>query len=112
MYSVYLLFAVCVYMSIGLCTSRPGVAAVLVFIGQTILQSLFTGMGLTDYNPFTLVTLPTYMTMEEFDLTASTPSILVGMGISVVVAVLMFFLTLGVLGAKKIDNTEEERPEF
>ena len=112
MYSVYMLFAVCVYMSIGLCTSRPGVAAVLVFIGQSILQSLFLGMGLTDYNPFTLITLPSYMTMEEFDLAASMPSILVGAGISVIVAVLMFFLALGVLGAKKIDNTEEERPEF
>ncbi len=112
MYSVYMLFAVCVYMSIGLCTSRPGVAAVLVFIGQSLVQSLFVGMGLTDYNPFTLITLPTYMAMEGFDFAASMPSILVGMGISVVVAVLMFFLALGVLGAKKIDNTEEERPEF
>lgn len=112
MYAVYMLFAVCVYMSIGLCTSRPGVAAVLVFIGQSLVQSLFVGMGLTDYNPFTLITLPTYMAMEGFDINASLPSIFVGMGISVVVAVLMFFLALGVLGAKKIDNTEEERPEF
>lgn len=112
MYSVYMLFAVCVFMSIGLCTSRPGVAAVLVFIGQSILQSLFMGMGLTDYNPFTLIMLPTSMTMEGFDFNAALPSIIVGMGISLAVAVLMFFLALGVLGAKKIDNTEEERPEF
>ena len=112
MYAVYVLFALCVYMSIGLCTSRPGVAAVMVFVGQSLIQSLFLGMGLTDYNPFTLVMLPTYMTMEEFDLAASMPSILVGMGISVIVAVMMFFLALGVLGAKKIDNTDEEKPEF
>ena len=112
MYSVYMLFAVCVYMSIGLCTSRPGVAAVLVFIGQSILQSLFLGINLTDYNPFTLIMLPSYMAMEGFDLAASMPSIIVGMVVSVVVAVLMFFLALGVLGAKRIDNTEEERPEF
>ena len=112
MYSVYVMFAICVYMAIGLCTSRPGIAAVTVFVGQSLVQSLFVGMGLTDYNPFTLVVLPMYMTSGEFDIFASMPSIIVGMAISVVVAVMMFFLALGVLGAKKIDNTEEERPEF
>ena len=112
MYSVYMLFIVCVYMSIGLCTSRPGVAAVIVYVGQSILQSLFLGMNLTDYNPFTLINLPTAMVTEGFELAESLPSIFVGMAISAVVAVLMFFLALGVLNAKRIDNTEEDRPEF
>lgn len=112
MYAVYTLFLTCVYLSVGLCTSRPGVATVIIFLGQSFLQSIFNGMGLIDYNPFTLITLPNYMVMEGFDLSGSMPSIIVGMVISLVVAVLMFFLALGVLNAKKIDNTEEERPEF
>ncbi len=112
MYAVYTLFLTCVYLSVGLCTSRPGVATVIIFLGQSFLQSIFNGMGLIDYNPFTLITLPNYMIMEGFDLSGSMPSIIVGMAISLVVAVLMFFLALGVLNAKKIDNTEEERPEF
>lgn len=112
MHAVYTLFLTCVYLSVGLCTSRPGVATVIIFLGQSFLQSIFNGMGLIDYNPFTLITLPNYMVMEGFDLSGSLPSIIVGMAISLVVAVLMFFLALGVLNAKKIDNTEEERPEF
>lgn len=115
MVSVYMLFITCVYLSVGLCTSRPGVATVLIYIGQSLLQTIFVSVGLVDYNPFTLITLPTFMVMdveEGFDLAASMPSIIVGMAISVVVAVLMFFLALGVLNAKRIDNTEEEKPEF
>lgn len=115
MVSVYMLFITCVYLSVGLCISRPGVATVLIYIGQSILQTIFINVGLIDYNPFTLITLPTFMVMEveeAFDLAASMPSIIVGMAISVVVAVLMFFLALGVLNAKRIDNTEEEKPEF
>jgi len=112
MTAVYMVFITCVYLSVGLCTSRPGVATVLVFIGQSFLQTIFLNMGLVDYNPFTLITLPNYMVMGEFDLAASLPSIIVGMVISIVVAVLMFFLALGVLGSKRIDNTEDEKPEF
>lgn len=112
MTAVYMVFITCVYLAVGLCTSRPGVATVLVFIGQSFLQTIFLGIGLIDYNPFTLITLPNYMVMDGFDLAASMPSIIVGMVISIVVAVLMFFLALGVLGSKRIDNTEDEKPEF
>ncbi|MBD5129959.1 MAG: hypothetical protein HDT43_08550 [Ruminococcaceae bacterium] len=112
MYSVYTLFLTCVYLAVGLCTSRPGVATVVIFFGQSFLQTIFNSMGLIDYNPFTLVTLPSYMIMEDFDISGSMPSIIVGIAISLVIAVMMFFLSLGVLNAKKIDNTEEERPEF
>lgn len=115
MVSVYMLFITCVYLSVGLCMSRPGVATVLVFIGQSLLQSIFLNVGLIDYNPFTLISLPSGMVLSEgegFFLAESMPSIIVGMAISVVVAVLMYFLALGVLNAKRIDNTEEEKPEF
>lgn len=112
MYAVYTLFLTSVYLSVGLCTSRPGVTTIIVFIGQTFIQTVFQAMGLNDYNPFTLVTLPNYMVLEDFDIPASLPSILVGMALSVIVAVIMLFLAIGVLNAKKIDNTEDEKPEF
>ncbi|MCM1166388.1 MAG: hypothetical protein NC299_05930 [Lachnospiraceae bacterium] len=112
MTAVYTLFITCVFLCIGLCTSRPGVATVLIYIGQSFLRSIFMSMGLTDYNPFTLTILPNYMTAEDFDLGASTPSIIVGIALSIIVAVMMYFLSLGVLNAKRIDNTEDEKPEF
>lgn len=112
MYAVYTAFLTSVFLSVGLCTSRPGVTTVIIYFGQSFLQMIFSGMGLVDFNPFTLITLPNYMVMEDFDLSAKLPSIIVGMALSIVIAVLMYFLALGVLNAKKIDNTEDERPEF
>lgn len=113
--SVYLMFAVTVYLSLGLCTSRPGIMVGTVFLGQMFLQSLLEGMGLSDYQPFSLITIVGEMYTpgdEGYDLAAKAPSILTAAGLCIVICVLMFFLALGVLNAKKIDNQEEEKPEF
>lgn len=112
MYTVYNMFLTCVFLAVGLCTSRPGMATVTVYLGQSFLQFIFQGLGLTDYNPFTLITLPNFMVTEGFELSESLVSIVVAVAISLTVAVIMYFLTLGVLNTKKIDNTEEEKPEF
>ena len=110
--SIYLAFITAVYLSLGICTSRPGVMAGAVFIGQLFLRSMLEGMGLGDYQPFTTVTVVAGLFAPGYDLDAKMPSILVSVGLSVVIGVLMFFLALAVLGAKKIDNTEEEKPAF
>lgn len=111
--SVYLSFIVMVYLSLGLCTSRPGLMVGAVFLGQLFLQSMLEGMGLRDYQPFSLVTVLGEMyTTPNYDLAAKKPSILTAIGLSIVIGALMFFLALGVLNAKKIDNEEEEKPAF
>lgn len=113
--AVYIAFIVTVYLSLGLCTSRPGVMVGAVFLGQLMLQTFLEGMGLKDYQPFSLVTAVGEMYTsgsEGYDLAAKMPSILTSIGLSVVIGVLMFFLALGVLNAKKIDNEEEEKPAF
>lgn len=110
--AVYISFIVTVYLSLGLCTSRPGVMAGAVFIGQMILQTMLESMGLGDYQPFTTVTVVSGMFAPGYDLDEKMPSILVSVGLSVVIGVLMFVLALGVLNAKKIDNTQEEKPAF
>lgn len=110
--SVYLMFVVTVYLSLGLCTSRPGLMAGAVFIGQALLQSLLDGMGLKDYQPFSLVSAVNEMYMGGYDLGEKAASIAVAVGLSLLICVLMYFLALGVLNAKKIDNQEEEKPAF
>ncbi len=110
--SIYIAFMFIVYMSIGICTSRPGVTTVLIYIGQTLITLILTSMGLTRFNPFTLRSLVIgEMFMEDFSLADEMTSIIVAIVLSVVIAVLMFFLTLAVLGAKKINN-QENKPEF
>lgn len=112
MYAVYNIFLTCIFLAVGLCTSRPGMATVVIYLGQSFGRLIFQGMGLIDYNPFTLTTLPAAMVSEDFVLADKIVSIIVAIVLSLAVAVIMYFLTLGVLNAKRIDNTEDERPEF
>ena len=109
--SVYMAFVVCVFISLGLCTSRPGVMAPIVFLGQLFIQSLLSGFGISDYHPFALLD---YVggSLVGVDISEKTAAIAVSVGLSVVIAVMMYFLALGVLGAKKINNQEEKAPEF
>ena len=48
----------------------------------------------------------------DFPLADYTASIAVGIAISLLVSALMCLLAIAVLNAKKIDNTEEKKPEF
>ena len=112
--SVYMAFMVSVFLSLGLCTSRPGIMAPVVFVGQMFLESLLNGLGITKYHPFAM---PGYVNSlpavgNENMLFDDAASIIVSMLICIVISVLMYFLALGVLKAKKIDNQEENRPEF
>ncbi|MDE7398412.1 MAG: hypothetical protein K2N06_02685 [Oscillospiraceae bacterium] len=110
--AVYMAFITAVYLSVGLCTSRPGVMTPVVFLGQTILQSILEGFRLTDYHPFALTTMISRINSGEFDLAENLASIMVSVALAVVISVMMYFLALGVLKAKRVDNQSEEKPEF
>lgn len=112
--AVYTAFIVTVYLSLGLCTSRPGLMVGAVYLGQLFLQSFLDAMGLSDYQPFTLISAAgsIFTAGDDFELSQKMPSIFMAMGLCVVICVLMYFLALGVLGAKKIDNTAEDKPAF
>lgn len=116
MISVYMAFIVSVFISLGLCTSRPGIMAPAVFVGQMFLDSLLTGIGVTKYQPFALLSYINSINVSVenggVDTFEEAASIMVSIALAVVIAVLMYFLALGVLKAKKIDNTEENKPEF
>lgn len=117
MIAVYIAFVITVYLAVGLCSSRPGVMVGVVFLGQMILPSLFAGMGLTDYQPFALLNLISALSSPEYSniLSENTANILVSMGISIVIGILLYFVTLAVLNSKRIDNQDDQqsnRPEF
>lgn len=112
--AVYCAFIITIYLALGVCTSRPGLMTGAVYLGQMILPSFLDAMGLSDYQPFMLVSAASSMFMlgKEYGISDRLPSILTAMGLCVVISVLMYFLARGVLGAKKIDNTEEDKPAF
>lgn len=110
--SIYLVFAVCIYMALGLCTNRPGIMVVVIYFGQNIIQLILASLDLNRFNPFTLLGLISGgMFSPYFSLEEEAGSIIVGSVLSIVIAALMYVLTLAVLNAKKINN-QENKPEF
>ncbi len=110
--AVYAAFITTVYLSIGLCTSKPGVVTVLVYLGASLVEIILTSLDLTKFHPFTLRSLVTSeMFVGEFELSENIASICVGTLLSIIVMALMFFMAYAVLNAKKINN-QEDKPEF
>ena len=110
--SVYMAFITAVYLSIGLCTGRPGIVTVFMYIGTMLVQIILSGLDLEKFNPFTLRSLVSGgMFSDDFVLADEMMSITVGTVLAIAVSVLMFLLCLAVQKAKAINN-REDRPEF
>lgn len=114
MAGIYVLFIVSIYLSLGVCTSKPIVMAAIVFVGSTLIDTILKGLSVVDYNPFTLSMLVSggLFYTPDFPVADYAASIAVGIAISLLVSALMCLLAIAVLNAKKIDNTEEKKPEF
>lgn len=110
---IYVTFIITVHLSLGLCTSRPGIMTAAIYVGSSIVQSLLQGFGITEYHPFAISSMISDMLMmPEYSFADNMMNIIVTIVISIVVCIVMFFLALGVLNAKKINNREEIKPEF
>lgn len=111
---IYVFFIVSIYLSLGICTSKPIVMAAIVFVGSTLIDTILKGLNIVDYNPFTLSMLVSggLFYTPDFPVANYAASIAVGIAISLLVSALMCLLAIAVLNAKKIDNTEEKKPEF
>lgn len=114
MLGVYMAFIITVYLALGLCSSRAGVMVAVVFLGQLFLPSLIAAMGLSKYQPFALLNLISALSEPSLGdiLSENLTNILVSCLISIAIGVLMFFVTLAVLNSKRVDNQEEDKPEF
>ena len=114
MSGIYVFFIVSIYLSLGICTSKPIVMAAIVFVATTLIDTILKGLDIVNFNPFTLSMLVSggLFASPDFPLTDYAASIAVGIAISLLVSALMCLLAIAVLNAKKIDNTEEKKPEF
>lgn len=112
--SVYMMFIVCIFLSLGLCTSRPGLLVPSIFLGQMLIESLLNSLGLLRYHPFALLSYVDsgIITSSEYPFEDELPSFITAIVLSVVISVMMYFLALGVLKAKKINNQKDIEPEF
>lgn len=110
--AIYVVFILSIYMALGICTGRPGIMVIVVYIGQTLVQLILTSLGLARFNPFALYGMISEGAMLDAQyIRQETPSIIVSVVLSIAISTLMYFMTLGVLKAQKINN-QENKPEF
>lgn len=110
--AVYATFIITIYLSVGLCTSKPGVVTVLTYLGMSLVELILTSLDLTRFHPFALRSVATSrMFMGDFELSGELASIIVGTLLAFVIMILMFFIAYAALNAKNINN-QEDKPEF
>lgn len=103
--AVYDAFIMALYLTLGLCTAKAGIATVIMYGGSTILSALFSALGADKFHPFTLLSQAQSAVMEEsFDAVNYWGS----MGITVLIMILCYFVTLFVISARRIDNRGKE----
>lgn len=106
LYDAFIFF---LYLTIGLCTAKAGIAVVIMYGGSTILSALFKALGADKFHPFTLLFQAEKAVIDsEFDALNYWGSI----GITVLIMALCYFVTLFVISAGRIDNRGKEEMQL
>lgn len=107
--AVYDAFIITLYFTLGLCTARAGIATIILFGGSAILSVLFTSFGADKFHPFALKDLAQEMLTEgERDYV----NLLGSIGVTLLIMLLCYFVTVFVISAKKTDNRGKEGMEL
>ena len=102
-------FMTAAYFTLGLCTAKAGLSVVIMYGGNAILTVLFSALGADKFHPFTLTTQAQEALLgEEVDKVNLWGSI----GITLLIILLCYFVTLFVISAKRIDNRGKEEMEL
>lgn len=103
---VFAMFMVSLYFTIGLCTAKAGLGVVIMYGGNILLTALFNAFGADKFHPFTLtVQAQEFILYGEGDMLNLWGSI----GVTVLLILLCYFVTIFVISAKKVDNIGEEQ---
>ena len=107
--AVFNAFMITLYFTLGICTKKAGLSVVIMYGGNVIFTTLFNALGADKFHPFTLTTqCQNIITQREIDSANLWGSI----GISLLLMLLCYFVTLFVVSAKKIDNRGVEEMEL
>lgn len=101
---LYLAFLIVIELTIGICTARPGLAAIFTILGSQLLPTVLSLFGINRFNPFVLPELAGGFLSGK----VGTLNLWVSVGVAVVVGVILFFTTLLTQTARKIDNSGNE----
>lgn len=107
--AVFNAFMITLYFTLGICTKKAGLSVVIMYGGNVIFTTLFNALGADKFHPFTLTTqCQNIITQGEIDSANLWGSI----GVSLLLMLLCYFVTLFVVSAKKIDNRGVEEMEL
>lgn len=110
MIGLYLAFLIAVELTVGICTEKPGIAAILTILGASLIPQILSLFGTFSqfhadrFHPFALPSIAAELIYGE----ASALNLAISAAVTVVIGVLLFFTTLLVLNARKIDNSGNE----
>lgn len=107
--AVFNAFMITLYFTLGICTKKAGVSVVIMYGGNAILTTLFQALGANKFHPFTLIAqCQEIITSGEKDMANLWGSI----GVTVLLILLCYFVTLFVVSAGRIDNRGKEEMEL
>lgn len=101
---LYLAFLIVIELTLGICTARPGLAAIFTILGSQLLPTVLSLFGINRFNPFVLPELASGFLSGE----VGTLNLWVSVGVAAVVGVILFFTTLLTQTARRIDNSGNE----
>lgn len=107
--AVYDAFIITLYFTLGLCTARAGIATIILYGGSAILSVLFTSFGADKFHPFALKDLAQEMLAEG---KRDYVNLLGSIGVTLLIMLLCYFVTVFVISAKKTDNRGKEGMEL
>ena len=103
--AVYDAFIATAYFALGLCTAKAGIATIIMYGGSTILSLLFQAFRADKFHPYAFAGQ-----MEGIlaDGTVDAANYWGSIGITLLIMLLLYFITVFVISAKKVDNMGEE----
>lgn len=107
---VYLAFVMTVMLTLGICTEKPGISVIIVLVTINILPSLLSAYRVDRFNPFALPGLVGSAVTAESSAFASMDMLnfWVSIGATLIISVILYFVTLLALNSKEIKNEGNE----
>lgn len=132
---VYMAFISVLQLTIGICTGKPGVSVIIVIIATSIIPMILSSFRVDRFNPFALTGIASNAAisaggeaagavsegatgsfasisamMESLSASAEVDGLnmVVSVGVTVVISVILYFMTLFILTARQVKNEGNE----
>lgn len=111
---LYIAFTIVMLLALGLCTGRPGVAVISVLAATSLIPQLLTSFRVDKFNPFALPTIAmnAFSGGSESELLSAAEldplNVAVSLIVTVILSLILYFLTLFVHTTRKIENEGNE----